>query len=88
VVSMGRERYGAFAQFTHTPLLHAYRLVYPDSPHGPKMLWEWERESIARLLWNAKTFRREVVQSSFLDWDALSEENQRIWEAYYLPRPA
>jgi hypothetical protein len=42
--------------------IHAYRLVYPESPHVPEMLWEWERPSIDRLLWNAKTFGREVVQ--------------------------
>jgi hypothetical protein len=51
------------------------------------MLWEWERPSIGRLLWNAKTFGRAVVQRYFLDWDVLAEENQRIWKTYYLPRP-
>jgi hypothetical protein len=51
------------------------------------MLWEWKRPYIDRLLWNAKTFRREVVQRYFADWQALAEENQRIWDIYYLPRP-
>jgi hypothetical protein len=46
--------------------IQAYRLV----SHAPEMLWEWEGPSIARLLWNAKTFGREVVQRSFADWDA------------------
>jgi hypothetical protein len=41
--------------------IHAYRLVYPDSPHPPEMLWEWEQLPIDRLLWNATTFNREVV---------------------------
>ena len=52
------------------------------------MLWEWERPHIDRLLWNARTFGREVVQRYFANWRALGEENQRIWETYYRPRPA
>ena len=68
--------------------IHAYRLVYPDSPHAPEMLWEWERPSIARLLWNATAFRRELAHRYFPTWDAVAEENQRIWEVYSLPRPA
>jgi hypothetical protein len=68
-------------------MLHAYRLVYPDSPHAPEMLWEWERPYIDHLLWNAKTFGREVVQRYFLTWEALAHEHQRIWETNYLPRP-
>jgi hypothetical protein len=59
--------------------LHAYRLVYPDRPHGSELLWEGERPSIDRLLWKAKTFGREVVQRYFADWHALAEENRRIW---------
>jgi hypothetical protein len=72
----------------HRVPIHAYRLRYPDSPHAPVMLSEWERPSIDRLLWNAKTFGREVVQRYFADWDALTEENSRFWDAYYLLRPA
>ena len=68
--------------------IHAYRLRYPDSSHAPEMLWEWERASIDRLLWNAKTFGREVVQRYFADWHALAKENQRLWETDYLLRPA
>jgi hypothetical protein len=64
----------------------AYRLIYPESPHAPEMLWEWERPYIDRLLSNATAFGREVVHRYFADWDALSQENERIWEAYYLPR--
>src|SRR5712691_4144834 len=67
--------------------IHAYRLVYPDRPHAPEMLWEWEGPYSDRLLWNVKTFGRTVVQRYFADWDALAEENQHIWEAYYLLRP-
>ena len=68
--------------------LHAYRLVYPDRPHASELLWEWERPYIDRLLWHAKTFRREAVQRYCADWDALAAENRRIWETYYLLRPA
>jgi hypothetical protein len=69
-------------------MLHAYRLIYPDSPHAPETLWESEGPYIDRLLWNAMPFGRKVVQRSFADWRALAEENRRIWEAYYLLRPA
>ena len=71
----------------HRVPIHAYRLVYPDSPHAPDMLWEWDKPHIGRLLWNAMTFGRTVVQCSFVDWDACTQANQRIWEAYYLLRP-
>ena len=68
-------------------MLHAYRLLYPDSPHTPEMLWEWERPHIALLLWNATVFGRELMHRHFLTWEALAQENQRIWETSYLPRP-
>jgi hypothetical protein len=68
-------------------MLHAYRLVYPDSPHAPETLWEWERPHIARLLWNATAFGRALTHRYFPTWEALAQENQRIWETYYLPRP-
>jgi len=55
--------------------------------HAPEMLWEWEKQYIARLLWNATTFGRELAHRYFSNWNALAEENQRIWETYYLPRP-
>ena len=71
---------------THREPIYAYRLVYNDSPHA-EILWEWEEPSIHRLLWNAKTFGRTVVQCTFLHWNALAEANQRIWETSYLPRP-
>jgi hypothetical protein len=29
-----------------------------------------------------------VVQRYFADWNALAKENRRIWQTYYLPRPA
>jgi hypothetical protein len=67
--------------------IHAYRLRYLDSPHAPEMLWEWERPSIDRLLWNAKTFGRGIVQRYFSTWDVFAQENERIWETHYLPRP-
>ena len=67
--------------------IHAYRLVYPESPHAPEMLWEWEEPYIQMLIDNARTFHREVVQRYFSAWEDLAKENQRIWETYYLPRP-
>ena len=67
---------------THREPIYAYRLVYNDSPHA-EILWEWEDPYIRRLLWNAKTFGRTVVQCTFLHWNALAEANQRIWETYY-----
>ena len=69
-------------------MLHAYRLVYPGSPHAPEMLWEWDKAHLAHLLWNATTFARELAHRYFPTWDALAEENQRLWEIDYLPRPA
>jgi len=68
-------------------MLHAYRLVYPDSPPAPEILWEWEEPHIRLLFKNAGAFRRQMVQCSFADLDALAQENQRIWETHYLPRP-
>jgi hypothetical protein len=46
------------------------------------------RPSIDRLLWNAKTFGRKVVQRYFADWHPLTGENRCIWDAYYILRPA
>jgi len=67
--------------------IHAYRLEYPDSPHAPEKLWEWEKEHLARLLWNAATFGRELAHRYFPTWNALAEATQRICETSYLPRP-
>jgi hypothetical protein len=67
--------------------LHAYRLAYPDSPQTPERLWEWDKVSIARLFWNATACGRALTHRYFLTWDALAEENQRIWETSYLPCP-
>jgi len=67
--------------------IHAYRLEYPDSPHAPEMLWEWEKVHVGRLLWNATAFGRELTHRYFLTWEAVAQENQRIWETSYLPRP-
>jgi len=72
----------------HRVPIHAYRLVYPDSPHTPEILWEWEEPYITRLLWNAKIFGRTVVQCLFLHWHALEAANQRIWETSYQLRPS
>ena len=69
-------------------MLHASRLTYPDSPHAPEMLWEWDKVHVGRLLWNATVFGRELAHRSFLTREALAQENQRIWETSYRPRPA
>jgi hypothetical protein len=63
-------------------VLRAYRLVYPDSPHTPPQLWEWEEPYIQMLIENAWTFNREAVERDFADWNALAEENQRIWDMH------
>ena len=55
--------------------IHAYRLVYPDSPHAPERLWEWEEPYIQLLIDNARTFQREVVQRYFPTWEDLAQEN-------------
>ena len=68
-------------------MLHAYRLLYPDSPHAPERLWEWEKEHLARLLWHATVLGRELTHRYFLTWEALAQDNQRIGQVYYLPRP-
>jgi len=67
--------------------IHAYRLVYPESPQTLERLWEWEKEHLARLLWNATMFGHELTHQYFSTWDELAQENQRIWETTYLPRP-
>src|SRR6266446_6693887 len=69
-------------------MIHAYRLLYPDSRPAPEMLWEWEEPYITRLLWNANTFERTVVQCTFLHWHAFAAANQRIWETSYRLRPS
>jgi hypothetical protein len=43
-------------------MLHAYRLVYRESPHAPEMLWEWEEPFVHMLIANARAFRCEVIQ--------------------------
>jgi hypothetical protein len=68
-------------------MLHAYRLVYPCSPHAPPQLWEYEQPYIHNLILNARTFDRRVVQWYFKDWEALARDNTRIWETYYRPYP-
>lgn len=69
------------------PMLHAYRLVYPISEHAPPQIWEYEQPYIDNLLRNARTFERWVVQWYFEDWEALNNDNTRIWNTYYRPKP-
>ncbi len=68
-------------------MLRAYRLTYPFSEYGPPQLWEWEQPYIDDLVLNARTFNRCVVQRYFEDWDALDQDNTRIWQTYYEPKP-
>jgi hypothetical protein len=68
-------------------MLHAYRLVYPENPHALPYLWEFEQPYIDRLIRNAQTFNRRVVQRYFRSWAALARENARLWQRYYLPSP-
>lgn len=68
--------------------LHAYRLVYPDSPPTSETLWEWEAPYLTRLLWTAHTFGRTVVHGPLLHANALAEAHQRIWATDYLLRPS
>jgi hypothetical protein len=48
-------------------MIHASRLVSPDSPHAPEMLWEWEQLPIGRLLWNVTAFGRDLTHRYFPD---------------------
>ena len=66
-------------------MLRAYRLLYPDSPHAPPQLWEYEQPYIHYLLVNARTFRRSVEQRYFQSWDVLARENAHIWNTDYRP---
>ena len=68
-------------------MLHASRLVSAESPKTPERLWEWEKVHVGRLLWNATAFGRELTHRYFPTWDALVQENERIWKAYYMQRP-
>ena len=68
-------------------MLHAYRLVYPFSPHAPPQLWEWQQPSIHHLVVNARTFGRQVVQRYFRDWEELAQENSWLWDTHYRPLP-
>ena len=69
-------------------MLHAYRLVYDFSEYGTPQLWEWEQPYIEALVLHARTFNRRVVGWWFEDWDALDQDNTRIWNSYYRPKPA
>ncbi len=42
---------------------------------------------IGNLILNARTFDRRVVQEWFEDWVAFAQDNTRIWETYYRPKP-
>ncbi len=68
-------------------MIHAYRLTYPFSEYGPPQLWEWQQPYIDALVLHAKTFNRRVVSWWFEDWDALDQDNTRIWQTCYAPKP-
>jgi hypothetical protein len=67
-------------------MLRAYRLVYEFSSFGPPQLWEWQQRYINHLVLNARTFNRRVVGWWFDNWDALDEDNTRLWLTYYEPK--
>ncbi len=67
-------------------MLRAYRLTYPFSEYGPPELWEWKQPFIDDLVLNARTFNRRIVQWYFENWNALDQENTRIWQTYYEPK--
>jgi hypothetical protein len=48
-------------------MIHASKLVSPDSLCAPEMLWEREQLHIGRLLWNATTFGHEITHWYFPD---------------------
>jgi hypothetical protein len=59
--------------------------VYFGSQHE---IWSKQHNGkVSHLLWNARTFNRWVVQWYFADWAALDEDNARIWNSYYRPKP-
>ena len=68
-------------------MLRAYRLVYDLSAHAPPQLWEWQQPHVDHLVLNARTFSRRVVGWWFDDWQALGQDNTRIWATYYRPKP-
>lgn len=69
-------------------MLRAYRLLYPDSPHAPPTLWEWQQPYIDQLILNARSFKTTiVVQCFFRHWDDLDQANTTIWQEHYRPCP-
>jgi hypothetical protein len=66
-------------------MLHAYRLLYRESPDAPDSLWEWHQPWIDHLLWHARTFGRQVVHRYFATWQLLDQANTRLWETTYAP---
>ncbi len=69
-------------------MLRAYRLIYTKNPYAPPQLWEWEQPHIDNLPRSARTFGHHMKQRLFLNRDALSWENTRIWNTCYRPKPA
>jgi hypothetical protein len=69
-------------------MLHAYRLIYLESPYAPPKLWKWEQPYIHHLIVNARSFKTtRVEQRYFQGGDDLARENTRIWEEHYRCRP-
>ena len=69
-------------------MLHAYRLIYLNSPHAPPTLWEWKQPWIHHLVVNARSVQTAAVeQRYFRDWNALARENARLWAEHYRSRP-
>jgi hypothetical protein len=66
-------------------MLHAYRLLYLEGRDAPDSLWEWHQPWIDHLLWNARTFGRQVEHRYFATWQCLGRANTRLRETYYTP---
>lgn len=69
-------------------MLRAHRLVYDFSNFGPPQLWEWEQPYIDNLSLSARTFGHRMKQRFLLNEEALKQENSRIWQTHYKPKPA
>jgi hypothetical protein len=46
-------------------MVHAYRLVFPPTPSAPDPLWEWQQPCMDHLLWQVRTFSRQVELGGF-----------------------
>jgi len=64
-------------------MLPVYRLISLPTLNAPGPLWEWRQPWTDYMLRNTCTFGRQVVQRSFVSWEALDGENTRLWETTF-----